>query len=88
MSMTLGDFHRSLKALAPGHALHSDGRGVHLEDDGYSVEILFEKIESKVFGGLLVLPRAKVTLTFGNTSPQAQKDFERRFDFAFQRGGG
>ena len=88
MSATLGDFQRSLATLAPGHTLHPDGRGILIEEDGYKVEIRFEPIESKVYGGLLEIPRAKVTLTFDNASPQARKKFVSRFDFAFQRGGG
>jgi len=88
MSATLGDFQRSIKTLSPDHTLRPDGRSVRLDEDGYSVEIRYEPTGTKTFGTLLVIPQAKITLDFDQANAKARKDFIRRFDFAFQRGGG
>ena len=39
-------------------------------------------------GGLLQLPRAKVSLKFRDVTPEQREQFLRVFDVAFQRGGG
>lgn len=39
-------------------------------------------------GGLLELPRAKVTIAFEQVPTSARTAFLKRFDLAFQRGGG
>jgi hypothetical protein len=39
-------------------------------------------------GGLLSLPRARIVLVFEECAAGARADFLRRFDLAFQRGGG
>ena len=88
MSMTLADFHRNLKVLDPDLSLGPQAKSVRLELDGASAEILFESMDSKTYGTLLEIPRARVTLDFDDSSAEAQQAFLERFDFAFRRGGG
>jgi hypothetical protein len=42
----------------------------------------------KVFGGLLSLPQANITLVFDGADEATRAAFIDRFDIAFQRGGG
>lgn len=55
---------------------------------GGHVAIAFEALPPARLGGLLELPRARVTLSIENVEPEVADDFLRRFDLAFQRGGG
>ena len=87
MSMTLADFHRSISVLAPELDLGPQQKTVHLDLEGASAQVRFEAIDSKAHG-LLVIPRARVTLEFDESSPEARQAFLERFDFAFRRGGG
>lgn len=52
------------------------------------VPIIFEKLEPAVLGGLMRLPRAKVTLKLDNLGPDQRRTFLGVFDQTFQRGGG
>lgn len=53
------------------------------------VVIRYEPLEGVRLGGLLALPRAKVTLNFTpEVLPAERTAFARRFDISFQRGGG
>ena len=52
------------------------------------VVIRYEPLEGVRLGGLLELPRAKVSLTFSSVSAEEQQAFTRRFEITFQRGGG
>ena len=88
MSMTLADFHRSLKVLAPERTMGSQQKMIRLDLDGTSADIRFESMDSKTYGTLLNIPRARVTLDFDESSPEARQAFLERFDFAFRRGGG
>ena len=88
MALTLADFHRSLKALAPDLVLQDGQTEVALPEDGKPVRITFEPQEGATLGGLLALPRARVTLAFDNTDREERARFLARFDRAFQRGGG
>lgn len=88
MAITLADFHRSLAALAPGLALDDGQTTIEIDTGGTSVCITFEEQQGATLGGLLALPRARVTLAFDGMSVDEQGAFLRRFDRAFQRGGG
>ena len=88
MSMTLADFHRNLKVLAPEHTMGPQQKKIRLDLDGASAEIRFESMDTKTYGTLLNIPRARVTLDFDDSSPEARQAFLERFDFAFRRGGG
>lgn len=87
MALTAGEFTASLTALfgaldAPEWPLvrHAVGSG--------EVQIRFEPLASVRLGGLLELPRARVTLSFEGVGEADRQAFMRRFDVAFQRGGG
>jgi hypothetical protein len=88
MALTLADFHRSLRALAPDLALGEDQAEVSIPADDKSVQIRFMAQEGATLGGLLALPRACVTLTFDGMDESERTAFLIRFDRAFQRGGG
>ena len=88
MSMTLADYHRSLKVLAPELTLAPHQKTVRLDLEGASADVRFEDMDSKTYGTLLKIPRARVTLDFDDSNPEARQAFLERFDFAFRRGGG
>lgn len=88
MALTLADFHRSLATLAPGIALRDGQTGIEIDVGGTSVSITFEEQQDATLGGLLALPRARVTLTLDGLDEAARTAFLIRFDRAFQRGGG
>jgi hypothetical protein len=88
MALTLPDFHRSLKALAPDAAIGASQTALSLPVEGGRVKIEFTALEKEVLGGLLAMPRARVILTFDGTGKQVRTAFLARFDQAFQRGGG
>ncbi len=52
------------------------------------VPITFEKLAPAILGGLMRLPRAKVTLELDDLTPDARRTFLGIFDQTFQRGGG
>lgn len=88
MALTLADFHRSLATLAPGLALRDGQTGVEIDTGEASVSITFEEQQDATLGGLLALPRARVTLTLDGLDDAERAAFLSRFDRAFQRGGG
>lgn len=88
MSLSLREFHRSLKTLSPDAPLEMGERHVIIPADGGVVRIGYEPLERAILGGLLALPRAKITLEFGTLSDTERRAFLARFDKSFQRGGG
>lgn len=88
MSLDLNDFHRGLKVLDPALELENDQREVVLNDNGTAISIVFETLESAKLGGLLRLPRARVTIDLQALDTASANRFLSRFDKAFQRGGG
>ena len=88
MALDLADFHRSLKALAPQLDLAEGQTDVSVPFDGEAVHIRFEAREIARLGGLLTLPRARVTLRFDGLDESARAAFLALFDRTFQRGGG
>lgn len=87
MSISASEFEASI-ALLGAHA--QDANLTKIFDVGSgTVRITFEQVESVRLGGLLALPRARVTLVFSENVPAKDRAaFIRRFDIAFQRGGG
>lgn len=61
---------------------------LRLELGGGQVLIERDALPGVRLGGLLEMPRAAVTLTFASVPETLRADFLRRFDLAFQRGGG
>lgn len=88
MSLTLNDFHRSVRTLAPGLATADGQTEVTVPHGNATVCISYEALESATLGGLLALPRARVTLGLGGLDEARRELFLARFDQAFQRGGG
>ena len=88
MSLTLADFHRSVKTLAPDVAARDGQTEFRIAELDGSLLVRYEQLESATLGGLLALPRARVTIDLGNLDQAQRKAFLTRFDRAFQRGGG
>lgn len=88
MSLDLAEFHRSLKALNPDVTLEDGQKEVLIPSGKSGVRIVYESLEKVTLGGLLSLPRARVTIKFDTLGEADRQKFLARFDKAFQRGGG
>lgn len=88
MALTLDEFHRSLKTLAPKMVLEDDQTEIVIPSDEAEIRIVYEPLEKATLGGLLALPRARVTLHLGELDERQRQSFLKAFDKAFQRGGG
>ncbi len=88
MALTLAEFHRSLKTLAPNIILADNQTEIVIPADRSEVRIVYEPLEKATLGGLLALPRARVTLHLGELGKGQRHTFLTAFDKAFQRGGG
>ena len=87
MSLTLAEFQLTIAPLAGGPlAPHVSAAEVPLGTG--RVVIHYDPRPSVRFGGLLDLPRALVSLTFTGVLDQDRLAFLKRFELAFQRGGG
>ena len=88
MALTLAEFHRSLKTLTPDITVEETQSEFVIPVDQSQVRIIFAPLETEILGGLLALPRAKVTLHLGKLDKSQRQAFLMAFDKAFQRGGG
>ncbi len=90
MTLSLSEFSYSIQQFAGEEAAHEarQGRPVMLAAGEGEVAISFAPIEGFSFGGLVEMPRARVILTFTGCPEADRAAFLRRFDIAFQRGGG
>lgn len=88
MSLDLAEFHRSVKTLAPGVPLEDGQTDFIIPADKGKVRIVYEPLERATLGGLLALPRARVTLHLDELGAAERRAFLTRFERAFQRGGG
>lgn len=93
MTLSAGEFAKSLAAFADGDVTIIDGHArIDLEESGgtakITAEITYEPLPSRRVGGLLELPQAKVTVRLTGMTAEQADIFLRRFDIAFQRGGG
>jgi len=86
MALTPAEFAAGLSHLR-GVAASESGEYV-VQLPGGTATLNFEPLPDVRLGGLLALPRAKISLAFSGCSPEARAAFMRRFDLAFQRGGG
>ncbi len=87
MSISMAEYAASLDkaiGLTQGEQITCVARAV----GSGRVTITFETLTPVRLGGLLELPRARVTLTFAGLSERERNAFLDRFDLAFQRGGG
>ena len=87
MSIKLSEFEAGLGRLDPAAPATNTG-GTYLIPNTAGVSITFEKLEPAVLGGLMRLPRAKVTLNLEALDAPARITFLNFFDQTFQRGGG
>lgn len=88
MSLTLADFHRGVRDLAPGIAIENGQTEVTVPQDDARVCIRYEALDEETLGGLLTLPRARVTIRFDGLGDTRREEFLARFERAFHRGGG
>lgn len=86
MSLSAQEFEASIAKLGPRG---KSAAGFPVFDLAHgSVEVQYAPAPPKVFGGLLSLPQAHVTLVFEGADEAARAQFVHHFDIAFQRGGG
>ena len=87
MTITRVEFLRCLPRAAPGMKQHIEGARIRLEDSARRVGIdLGHQGEHSI--GSLVLPQTEVRLQFEGFSGSEREAFLKRFDLAYQRGGG
>ena len=55
---------------------------------GGTADIRYQPLQGVRLGGLLELPRARVSISFNGGTDAARRAFLHRFELAFQRGGG
>lgn len=87
MSLSRAEFENSLAALAGADVALVDGVA-RIDEAAGRIAITFHALPPKRFGGLLLLPQARVTLDVTGLDEAAAVAFLQRFDLAFQRGGG
>lgn len=96
MSIKAAEFEAGIRRLDPAAVASASTEGgtvvfpvAHSSAGGVGpVQITFEKLAPAVLGGLMRLPRAKVTLHLADLAPDARRAFLGVFDQTFQRGGG
>lgn len=88
MSLSIEEFHKSIAVLTGHPPLSTAASLVRFSEDGGRVEIGYAPLPGVTLGGLLALPRARVWIAFEGLDGDARAAFLRRFDLAFQRGGG
>lgn len=86
MSLTPVEFAASMTSLLAQRVL--DASPVTAVVGNGTVAISYTSQPGVTLGGLLTLPRAAVVLTFADVTPIERAAFLRRFELAFQRGGG
>lgn len=88
MSISLSEFRAGLAPLCPVAETPPESGDVRIAVAGGHVDIAFASLPPVTLGKLLALPRAEVTLSFRGVAEPDRAAFLRRFDIAFQRGGG
>ena len=87
MALTHKEFLRTLPAASAGWEHDTAGSRMLLSRNGLRVEIrLGAQRERRI--GSLCLPQTEVELRFVGLDEDARRAFLRRFDLAYQRGGG
>ena len=90
MTLSAAEFAKSMAAFVGPHVVIANASAsVAITESGGSATIAYHPLPPRrVGGGLLELPQAKVTITLTDVPPAEAEAFLRRFDIAFQRGGG
>ena len=87
MALSRREFEASMAALCGAVCRGEDGH-ISVALGGGTVAITHRSLAPVRLGGLLELPRAEVTLEFDAVAEADARAFLRRFELAFQRGGG
>ncbi len=90
MSCTRAEFETGIARLT-GAPARQDAEGAYdlsAAAGGRPVTCAFTPQPDAVLGGLVRLPRVRVTLRLAALDPAARADLLARFDRTFQRGGG
>ncbi len=87
MSLSATEFEKSL-AVFLGRSIAAGTTSADVDLEVGRAGITYQPVGGVTLGGLLALPRATVRLTFEGVPESVREDFVRRFDIAFQRGGG
>ncbi len=89
MTLSVREFANSLAAFAGTDVTITDGRAtIGVNESGGWAEITYHPLPARRVGGLLELPQARVTIMLTGVPATDAEAFLRRFDIAFQRGGG
>jgi len=90
MTLSQSEYAKSITAFAGQQAgqAAATGEPVVLAVGKGQAVITFAKIAGFSFSGLVELPRARVVIEFNDVCKADADDLLRRFDIAFQRGGG
>jgi len=89
MSISHRDFHRLLAAAVPGYRIGGDATSIRVEraETGQLLEIGLGPERQRCVGALR-LPVTDVSLRFSGFDEAQLATFLKRFDLAYQRGGG
>lgn len=87
MSITRGEFELSLAGFDASARLNGEGTAV-IALPGGNACIRFEELPKRRLGGLIHMPQARVTIDLAGVPAAERAEFLRRFEIAFQRGGG
>lgn len=88
MTLSADEFWKSIAALWDRPCVGTRELPLPIGCGSGRAEISFLALPPARLGGLLELPRAKVTIAFHGVDGQERRRFLGRFDIAFQRGGG
>lgn len=88
MSLSQSEFQRSIAHLHPPCSKLPPALSYDIREASGLVTIRYEPLSPQIHGGLLELPRARVTLTFHGLNEEQRARFKARFDLTFRRGGG
>lgn len=89
MTLSPAEFTKSMKAFAGDAVVIVGGRAtLPVDETAGTATIAFSPLPPRRVGGLLELPQAKVIITLVDVSIADAGAFLKRFDIAFQRGGG
>lgn len=88
MSLSAHEFRRSLAFFAPETAGSGEQNLYHLGTEHKGLSIALEEMEPFRPGGLIVLPRCRITLTFTGYTADQRAAMLARFDRIYFRGGG
>lgn len=87
MALTPEEFRRLLPGAAGALPWRRDGNHYRLGSDAAGVDIVLEPLPPRRIA-LFTLPAMRVVMIFRGWSEEERHRFVRRFDMAFQKGGG